>query len=100
MLAHGLKSLCATTTFSRGTCLRLLRGNVYKVPTPKSIEIDPFIHVEDDMGRFMNHSFTPSCVIDRSCIVAIRDISVGEELTFDYNINEKKMYKIFIQNIH
>jgi SET domain-containing protein len=44
-----------------------------------------FSLVEDCM--FFNHSCDPNCgfqAIDESLVVAIRDIEVGEELTYDY----------------
>ena len=37
----------------------------------------------------MNHSFEPSCKIDNGYITAIRDIDIGDEITFNYNSSER-----------
>jgi len=43
---------------------------------------------EENSARYINHSCSPNCkteLIDsRVCVFALRDISTGEELTFDY----------------
>ncbi len=42
-------------------------------------------------GVFLNHSCDPNCGIKgRVCIVAMRDISLGEEVTIDYSITERE----------
>ncbi len=49
-------------------------------------------HVIDGVGvaAFINHSCEPNCEVDeidgRVMIKAIRDIEVGEEITYDYNL--------------
>ena len=44
----------------------------------------------------MNHSFNPNCIIKDGHIVAIKCISINDELTFDYNQNETSMMCPFI----
>ena len=39
----------------------------------------------------MNHSFEPNCIIKDNCIVALKSINEGDELTFNYNDNETKI---------
>jgi len=42
---------------------------------------------------FINHSCNPNCGIDGELrLVAIRDIKVGEEITFDYAMSESSDY--------
>lgn len=56
--------------------------------------------VDGNDARFINHSCDPNCEAfideDRIFIEAIRDIAVGEELTYDYQLerdgNEKKTW--------
>ena len=44
----------------------------------------------DGVAAFINHSCDPNCetdeIDDRIWIIAARDISAGEELTYDYNL--------------
>jgi hypothetical protein len=50
-----------------------------------------------DSTEFINHSCDPSCQMlfegDRVYLAAIKDISPGDELTFDYNTTEFEMGK-------
>ena len=43
---------------------------------------------QENVARYMNHSCVPNCECDlqdkKVLILAIRDIRIGEELTFDY----------------
>merc|ERR1712032_1253318 len=58
-------------------------------------------HVENrGEARFLSHSFEPNCylrMIDSDItthpvdVVAMRDIAVGEDLSFDYNTTEWEM---------
>jgi hypothetical protein len=49
-------------------------------------------HVIDgkNIARYINHSCSPNCESDeidgRVWIIALRDIAMGEELTYDYNL--------------
>ena len=50
------------------------------------------------IARYINHSCEPNCKVDRwkvrgvlrACVFAIRDIEVGEELSFDYQWGRKR----------
>lgn len=50
------------------------------------------------IARYINHSCEPNCKVDRwkvrgvlrACVFAIRDIEVGEELSFDYQWSRKR----------
>ncbi len=42
------------------------------------------------LARWLNHSCEPNCGIRRLfCVVAMRDIKKGEEITWDYEMTEK-----------
>ncbi len=87
---EGNKKLLAASHLSAGEEIINLtnRGVIKSSPTKTSIEIDVGIHVENYYGQHMNHSPTPNCHIVASCIVSLKDILPGEELTFDYQKNE------------
>ena len=75
-----------------------LRGIIYKKPSRTTIEIDINTHIDDEYGIYMNHSFSPNCIIKDGSIIALCDINDNEELTFNYNENETKMACPFIDN--
>lgn len=68
-----------------------LNGDITNKPCKYSIEISENKHIIDKYGIYMNHSFTPNCIIVNNNIVAIKKINKGDELHFNYNQNETKM---------
>jgi SET domain-containing protein len=63
--------------------------SVYLIQLHEGMVIDGSIDGND--ARFINHGCDPNCEIylfdDRLYVYAMRDISPGEELTFDYALN-------------
>ena len=48
-------------------------------------------------GDMINHSCKPNCgIAGTSSVQAIRDIEIGEELTFDYAMSDSSQYDEFI----
>ena len=88
--------LVATTSYQSGEVVRILEGTIVKSPTRTSIEIDTNKHIEDEYGIYMNHSFTPTCIIHNGSVVACQAIQPGDELTFNYNESETSMSHPFI----
>ncbi len=96
--SSGFRSVCAARSFPAGATVLQLSGDISSVPTRTSIEIGPDRHIEDPVGRFINHSFEPSCVIRDGAVVALHDIAAGDEVTFNYNDNETSMACPFIDS--
>ena len=65
-------------------------------PTRTSIQVREGLHVEDEVGRYINHSFQPTCKIDGLTVRALKDIMFGEEITFDYTLNESFISSPFV----
>ena len=64
---------------------------------------DGNLHIEDDIGQYLNHNCSPNtCVVNENDpkLVAINDISIGDELTFDYNSSEDEIHYVFKCNCH
>jgi hypothetical protein len=66
----------------------------------RSIQIDNDLYMVSDVtpeaGDMLNHSCEPNCGVSGSVmIVAMRDISVGEELCFDYAMCDASDYDEF-----
>jgi len=87
----GEQGLYATTYFAKDEIVFTLRGNLSNTPTKFTIQIGEGEHIHDEWGRFMNHSFSPSCRVQNRNIVAFYDLLPNTELTFNYNESEVHM---------
>jgi len=66
----------------------------------RSIQVDQDLYLVSgdtpEPGDFLNHSCEPSCgLVGANVLVAMRDIEVGEELTFDYATCDSSDYDEF-----
>ena len=66
----------------------------------RSIQVDEDLYLVSDEtpepGDMLNHSCEPSCgLVGATLLVAMRDIAVGEELTFDYATCDSSDYDEF-----
>ena len=93
---NGFNGLFSTEDFPENTIIHRLDGPIYETPSRTTIEIGVNKHVDDKFGIYMNHSFEPNCIIKDECIVSLKSIKIGDELTFNYNKNESKMVYPFI----
>ena len=83
----------------RGDVVYILSGlKISETPTRTSIRVSKNIHVEDEIGIYINHSCDPSCEISGYEIIALRDIEPLEEITFDYSLNEGDLSSEFVCN--
>lgn len=68
------------------------RGAIVSAPAMYTLQIDEHRHLgpSGTAADFVNHSCEPNCAIDfdRLCLVALRPISPGEEITFNYLTTE------------
>ena len=95
---NGFNGLFSTEDFLENTIIHRLDGPIYETPSRTTIEIGVNKHVDDEFGIYMNHSFEPNCIIKDECIVSLKSIKIGDELTFNYNENESSMSCPFIDN--
>lgn len=95
----GTSGLFAEARFNAGEIVLALPRITIEHPTTYTIQIDEGQHIDttDDPARYLNHSCRPSCAIDaeRYAIIALRDITPGEELTFNYLCTEWDMASPF-----
>lgn len=90
----------ANNVFKKGETVLEFRGKIFtknNLPNPYDAVEDHYVQIEKDeyMGPsggvddFVNHSCEPSCGVKiynpGIFLVAIRDIGVGEEITWDYS---------------
>lgn len=58
-----------------------------------AIKVSENEYVVDKFGQYMRHSANPNCVVVGRCVIAIDDISPGDELTYD---SYQKLQEIYI----
>ena len=93
----GSWSVYAQTPIKRGEPVYILRPFLsLREPTRTSIQLREGLHVEDEVGQYINHSFMPTCKIDGFVVRAVKDIVYGEEITFDYTLNEDFIASPFV----
>jgi len=90
--------LIVSKEYTKGTVIHTLKGEMYTEPSRTTIEVGKDQHVDDPYGIYINHSFTPSCLIINDTVVAGNDMKSGDEITFNYNVSETKMATPFTDN--
>lgn len=89
------RGVFATQSYQCGAVLRIMTGYLYDAPTKESIHIGNNMHVVDLLGKYINHSFQPNVKIENNLIIAIKDIDIYDEITFNYNDSEMEMAEPF-----
>jgi len=87
--------LYATKQYQAGEVVHRLEGTLRLTPTKTSVHIGNGMHITDKFGSYMNHSFEPNTKIVSNQVIAIKDIAIHEEITFDYNESEVNMAEPF-----
>lgn len=94
----GQVSLVAAETFKKDQVVfDLDMGEFSELRNLRTIELAPSVHVDHPWGRYTNHNCSPTCYVDKDHRVmrATRDINIGEEINFDYIINESEISSSF-----
>ena len=81
---HGEKATFARYSYQSGDLVYLVRGEARRERTRHTIEVGRDQHVHDPYAEFINHSFSPNLAVHGRRLIAITDISTGDEVTFDY----------------
>lgn len=81
----------AKQTYKSGEIVRIMSGKLLNMPTRQSIHIGNNMHLEDTIGQYINHSFDPNIKVKTNTLIAIKDINIYDELTFNYNDTEIEM---------
>jgi len=92
----GEMALYATKNYSKDEVIHVLTGKIFDHPTRETIHVGDNVHIYDEYGIFMNHSFNPTTKINKYNVVALTDINSGDELTFNYNETEINMASPFV----
>ena len=94
---HG-NAVFSSIFIPKGEIVHVLSGPISTTRTKYTIEIFDNQHILDEYGKYMNHSSTPTVMIQNIHVVALRDIMPGEEICFDYNHSESEISCPFVDN--
>ena len=101
--SDGHRALQARKCFRVGDVILTVRGDLKDRPTKYSIQVSEDLHMEpcelpsgqtyfdDYLWPFLNHGFEPNARMNGRDLIALKDIEVGDEVTFNYNTNEWSM---------
>jgi hypothetical protein len=81
----------ATKTYKSNEIIYVMTGKLLNTPTQKSIHIGDNMHLVDEFGQYINHSFDPNVRIEGNKLIAIKDIDIYDEITYNYNDSELEM---------
>ena len=89
------KGVYSTSYYKKGDIVHILNGEIKHIPSKYTIEISKDTHILDDLGKYINHSFSPNVKVSNTNIIAISDIKLGEEICYNYNESESVMANPF-----
>jgi hypothetical protein len=81
----------ATKTYKTDEIVHVMTGKMSNIPTKKSIHIGDNMHLVDEFGQYINHSFDPNVIVVNNKLIAIKDIDIYDEITINYNDSELEM---------
>ena len=85
------QGLYASIKYYQCDVIHIMEGTLKKTPTKQSIHIGNNMHLIDNYGKYINHSFNPNIKVVGNKLVALRDIQPFEEIMFNYNESEINM---------
>jgi SET domain-containing protein len=92
------RGVFTTRKINKNTIIFKMHGDFIDKPTQTSVQIGEALHIEDDLAGLVNHSCSPTAKVDRQlhAFISLRDIEEGEEITFDYTVNESNLAVPFV----
>lgn len=79
-----------------GEIIHVMAGHLSNHCTNHTIYIGNGMHLEDEFGKYINHSFDPNVKVVNNTLVAIRDIQKYEEITYNYNDSGVNLCRTFM----
>jgi hypothetical protein len=96
IVGHLPMGLYATKSYETNDVIITLTGHLSSYPSRESIHIGNNMHITDDYGQYINHSFEPNSKILLNKVIAIKPINAYTEITFNYNDSELTIANPFI----
>ena len=102
-----LFSVVATKPIAINEMILYIDGRLTDQPSRYSVQISETEHIDLDeqalidaspnryIWRYLNHHCEPNARLDGRYLSAVKDIDIGDEITFNYNTNEYEMASPF-----
>ena len=96
--AFGNHAINTKVRIDKGMMVRVMNGHTIDYPTQTSIKLGDGRHMEDRVGRYINHSCSPTLRVDKKqpILWANKDILVNMPLTINYFKTEDNISSPFI----
>jgi hypothetical protein len=96
---HGQHCVVTTAPVKRGQVVLAIDGPTVSTPTRYTVQVGEGQHVDAEartdggfpIWRFLNHACEPNTRLIGRALTAVRDLPVGQEVSFDYDSTEWDM---------
>jgi len=93
---NGIKSLISKRSFVEGEQICFVEGEEIKTPNRYSVQVSALIHVNvKEPVMYINHKCDGNIQLKERAFYALKQIRVGEEITFNYNDTERVLAEEF-----
>ena len=93
---NGIKSLISKRSFVEGEQICFVEGEEIKTPNRYSVQVSALIHVNvKEPVMYINHKCDGNIHLKERAFYALKQIRVGEEITFNYNDTERVLAEEF-----
>ena len=93
---NGIKSLISKRYFLKGEQIFFVEGEEIKIPNRYSVQVSDSIHVNvKEPVMYINHKCDGNIQLIERAFYALKQIQVGEEITFNYNNTERVLAEEF-----
>ena len=93
---NGIKSLISKRSFVKGEQICFVEGEEIKTPNRYSVQVSALIHVNvKEPVMYINHKCDGNIQLKERAFYALKQIRVGEEITFNYNDTERVLAEEF-----
>lgn len=93
---NGFKSLISKRYFLKGEQIFFVEGEEIKIPNRYSVQVSDSIHVNvKEPVMYINHKCDGNIQLIERAFYALKQIQVGEEITFNYNNTERVLAEEF-----
>lgn len=96
----GFKKVIAAKFYDKGEKIIEITGKEISEPNRYSVQLAPNLHIDvAEPIMYINHHCNGNIEIKDRYFIALKSISKGEEITFNYNLSEDVLAEAFECNI-
>ena len=93
---NGMKGLFANGNFKTGEIVCKIEGHRISQPSRTSVQVGINEHIDvKEPIMYINHRCEGNIGLKNDTFVAVQDIAIGDEITFNYNETEEELAEPF-----